>query len=457
MKRLKVLRIFITGIGILAIFSGCKKFLDVKSDKQLVVPNTLVDIQGLLDDANLMNIRTSPSFGEASSDDFFLPSENYKSLITRGQEAYTWQPTPYRFQNDWSLAYTAVFNCNLSLELLEKIDRTSSNSAAWDNVKGSALFFRAYYFLMLTNQFGLAYDEQSSKTDLGIALRLNSDFNIPSIRSSVSDCYSRIIEDASQALRLLPDYPQHVMRPSKVATAALLSRCFLYMRKYDLAMKYTIEALALNNKLMDFNGDADLLALTSAVPVKKFNKETIWYAELSSNFGVNTVSRSRIDSNLYSSYSANDLRKVAFFKSAAPYQQFKGNYTANATVYFSGLATDELYLTSAECKAWLNDLPGAMDDLNKLLKSRWKSTTIYSPIVASDKQDALSKIRLERRKELLMRGLRFADIKRYNKEGANIILRRIIDGKVYSLPPGSRYYALPLPTDVIELSGMTQN
>jgi tetratricopeptide (TPR) repeat protein len=444
-------------LTLLATAAGCKKFLDVKSDAKLVVPKTLSDIQGLLDDGNLMNIGKSPSFGEASSDDFFLPLETYRALITRGQEAYTWKATPYRYPNDWSAAYSAVYNTNLSLELLEKIDRTNANAIGWDNAMGSARFFRAYYYLMLTSQFGLAYGINSAEQDLGIALRLNSDFNLPSLRTTVSECYKQVIMDANAAYESLPTYPLHVMRPSKGAAAALLSRCYLYMHDYEKALEYANKALAINNKLMDFNADADLLALSNAVPIKKFNKETIWYAELSSNFGVNTVSRARIDTALYSSYSANDLRKTAFFKSAAPYQQFKGNYTGNATVYFSGLATDELYLTSAECKAWLNNLTGAMDDLNYLLKSRWKNSAVYTPISASTKADALKKIRYERRKELLMRGLRFADIKRYNQEGEKITLKRIIEKEEFTLLPESRYYALPIPTDVIQLSGMVQN
>jgi len=456
-KQIYASLIVLLGIYAVCTIAGCKKYLDIKSDAKLVIPSTISDVQGLLDDANLMNLRTTPSFGEASSDDLFLPQAGYNAIGITGQEAYTWRPTPYRIGNDWNIGYLAIYNCNLSLELLSKIERTQNNASAWDNAKGSALFFRAYYYLMLTSQFGLAYDDISSTSDLGIAIRENSDFNIPSFRSTVKECYQKVIEDCSTALNLLPDYPQHVMRPSKGASAALLSRCYLYMRKYDQALKYTSVALGYNSKLMDFNGDVDLLALNSAAPIKKFNKETIWYSEMFSSFGITAPSRNRIDSNLYASYNTNDLRKIAFFRAAAPYQQFKGNYSGNASIYFTGFATDELYLTSAECRAQLNDLTGAMSDLNTLIKTRWRSTSPYIAFTAVDKSDALSKIRDERRKELLMRGLRFGDIKRYNKEGANIVLKRVVDGKTFTLLPDSRYYALPLPTDLIELTGMPQN
>jgi hypothetical protein len=49
------------------------------------------------------------------------------------------------------------------------------------------------------------------------------------------------------------------------------------------------------------------------------------------------------------------------------------------------------------------------------------------------------------------------DIKRLNKENANIVLVRKIEGQAYTLQPNANYYALPLPADVIKASGIPQN
>jgi len=436
---------------------GCKKYLEAKSDAKLVVPVSVSDAQGLMDDAVNMNLRTSPSYGEASSDDIFLPPASYQAVGNQAQDVYRWIPTAYNYLNDWSLGYLAIYNSNLCLEILDKIERNSSNNTEWDHAKGSAHFFRAYYFLMLTGQYGLAYDENTASKDLGISLRLQSNFNIPSYRATVTECYEQVINDATIGLQLLPDYSAHQMRPSKAASTALLARCYLYMRKYDQALQYAKQALALNNKLMNYNADTDLNSLSSNTPFKKFNKETIWYAELSGGFGIQSLLRARMDTTLYASYAANDLRKIAYFRAAAPYQQFKGNYTANVNANFSGLATDELYLISAECKAWLNDVEGGMADLNTLLKTRFRNTVPYVPLSADNRKDALITIRKERRKELVLRGLRFYDIKRYNKEGANLDLTRVAAGQTYSIKANSNYYALPLPTDIIQLTNMPQN
>ena len=96
-------------------------------------------------------------------------------------------------------------------------------------------------------------------------------------------------------------------------------------------------------------------------------------------------------------------------------------------------------------------------DLNTLLKTRWKKSVLFQPVIASNRSEALAKIRHERRKELIMRGLRFYDLKRYNKEGLGLSLVRMNEGKTVTLLPNSPFYALPLPTDIIELTGMPQN
>jgi hypothetical protein len=56
-----------------------------------------------------------------------------------------------------------------------------------------------------------------------------------------------------------------------------------------------------------------------------------------------------------------------------------------------------------------------------------------------------------------MRGLRWSDIKRLNKENYQITPERKIGSNTYLLPPNSSRYALPLPDDIIRLTGMQQN
>ncbi len=441
---------------LLLLNTGCKKFLDVRPDDQVTVPETLEQLQALLDNSDKMNLNLTPIFGEASTDDYYLMDANYNA--TEFREIYNWQLKEYTFGNDWSEAYEVVYVANFVLEGLQKIESTNKNSQQWSNAKGSALFHRSHNFLNMLWVYAKAYDQSSATTDLGIALRLASDFNIPSVRSTVKDGYERVLHDAKEAAALLPDLPVHVMQPSKAAAFGLLARAYQSMRMYDSALVYADKALAIKSAVMNFNNDADIPGgVDASIPFNRFNKETIFYCEMGTTFGINGMYQALIDTVLLSWYNSNDLRKKAFYTGSGNSYSFKGSYTGNTDLYFTGITTAELIYVKAECMARRGQWNEAMTVLNDLLQTRWDETVPYSSLTASSASEALQMIMTERRKELYMRGLRFIDIKRLNKEAANIILQRKIAGQTYSLQPNANYYALPLPIDIIQLTGMPQN
>jgi hypothetical protein len=133
---------------------------------------------------------------------------------------------------------------------------------------------------------------------------------------------------------------------------------------------------------------------------------------------------------------------------------FKGSYTG-LNQAFTGLATDETYLIRAECRAQAGNITGALEDINTLKLNRYKGA--FVPFTASTKEQALSIILSERRKELPCRGVRWTDIRRLNLEGANIKPARIINNQYYELPVNSSLYALPLPPDAVALGNYQQN
>lgn len=433
---------------------SCKKYLDEKSNDNLIVPSTIRDFQALLDDEASMNMQRTPSFAESSADDYYLPEEIYNQLKLEDRNAYIWSNYNYNFPNDWSVTYAPVFNSNYVLDQLTKIQRTSGNELQWDQVKGSALFFRAYYFMNLLWTFSKAYDEQTSGTDLGIALRLGSDFNVPSSRATVKECYNKVLTDAKEAVSLLPNTPQHVMRPSKAAAYGLLARTYLSMRMYESALIYSNLYLSIKSELLDYN-NASQVSINSSIPFQPYNIEIAFFATLSTSHTNILPLAARIDRSLYDSYQENDIRKSCFFANNAGWQ-FKGSYAADPFELFSGIATNEMFLVRAECYARMGNKDAALQDLNALLVKRWRSGT-FAPVTAVSNEEALNIILAERRKELLMHGLRWIDIKRLNKEGLNIVPSRILKGQAYSLAVDDNRYALPLPADIIRLTGMPQN
>ena len=224
------------------------------------------------------------------------------------------------------------------------------------------------------------------------------------------------------------------------------------MRKYDQVLLYADSSLKLYSTLLDYN----TINTAANKPFPEFIPEIIYYAYTNNNYYYMPI-QEKVDSSLYRSYNDNDLRKHAFFKANNDGSHaFKGSYHSSGSGLFFGLAVDEVYLMRAEAYARQGKVSEAMDDLNTLLAKRWKDG-MFTPFTAAGKEEALQLILKERRKELLLRGLRWTDIKRLNKEGANITLTRVLNGQTYTLQPNDSRYALPIPEDVIEISGMTQN
>jgi hypothetical protein len=438
--------------------SSCKKaFLDKKPATNLNVPSTLSDLQLFLDNRDIYR---SPALGEDCSDDYYMTYDQWTTqFFPYTANAYVWAKDIFAGQGniaDWNTPYTKVLYANIALEQLNNIKRNATNGSNYDNIKGAALLMRAWAFFDLSQVFSLPYDNNTASSDLGIPLRLTADINAPSTRATVKATYEQIFSDVNQARSLLtnPTSLINQNRPSRAAVYGFLSRIYLTMRNYPQAGLYADSALQLQHKLINYN----LVDSTTSVPFGLTNDETIYqnfivdsapliYIEFSEEYSIDTL--------LYQSYEKNDLRKVIYFEKNGIYINKKDGYSGGS-VFSNGITSDELYLTRAECFARANNSNKALDDLNALLVNRWKTGT-YVPVTNLQGTNLLNMILMERRKELVMRALRWNDIRRLNKEGYNIVLTRSLNDKTYILPPNDPRYALPIPPDVISHSSIPQN
>ncbi|HKG06001.1 MAG TPA: RagB/SusD family nutrient uptake outer membrane protein, partial [Pedobacter sp.] len=160
--------------------------------------------------------------------------------------------------------------------------------------------------------------------------------------------------------------------------------------------------------------------------------------------------------HVYELYDVDDLRKSLFFWDLPDGRHsFKGTYEGNG-IPFSGIATDEIYLIRAECNARLGNIDDSMKDINTLLVNRYATGT-HVDVSAATSEDALNIVLLERRKELLFRGQRWNDLKRFNRDGMNIEIVRTINGVHYKLLPNDIRYVMPIPKYVIDASDLKTN
>lgn len=427
---------------------GCRKFLDQKSDKTLVVPASLQDLQAILDNTYAMNV-TYPFTPELSADNYYITTDTWQSRSITERNAYIWSDDLFNDQdrNDWSMPYNVVYNSNVVLGALKKESFNNAPPAGKANIAGQAHFFRAFAFYNLLQVFAKPYDPDSAAHDWGIALRLDPDLNKPTQRASVEASYAQVLSDLQMAAGELSAVPQVKTRPSKPAAYALLARVFLSMSRYGEALTYADSALGYAATLLDYNA----LNPAATRPFSLFNAEVIFHSTMVS---VGTlISLSKVDTTLYASYEANDLRRSLFYNAAS---LFKGSYEGTSRM-FIGMATDELYLIKAECLARAGRVPEAMNTLNGLLVKRWKTGT-FIPLEATSETEALQKILAERRKELVFRNQRWTDLRRLNKDPRfAVTLTRIINSQEYHLYPNDRRYVLPLPAAIVQATGVPQN
>lgn len=432
---------------------GCDSFLEEKPDARLATASTLKDLQALLDYHG--GVVNDPNVGEISSDDYYVTDEAWSGISSDyHRRVYIWEKDNVFAPrvNDWTYYSIAIYYSNAVIEGLQKITRTSLNASEYDNIKGQALFFRGKNVLRAAYIWCLAYDEATASSDLGLPLRQNTDFNEASVRSSVQDAYDQVIADLKAAIPLLPMKSISYIRASKPGAYAALARAYLSMRMYKEAGLYADSCLQLFDTLIDYNS---VKGSKATYPFVELNPEVISVSSAAID-QIISLSRAKIVTDVYDSFSKNDLRKELFFtENADGSHGFVGHYSGRDGM-FTGLATDEMYLIRAECSVREGKVKAGMDDLNKLLLTRFESGT-FKPYVTTDGPEALKLILQERRKQLLFRGLRWMDLKRLNKEGANITLTRVVHGKTYTLPPNDLRWALPIPDDVIAISGMKQN
>lgn len=452
-------KIFIA-TSVILLFGACKKFLSERESSFVTNISTLQDMQQLMDATNIINYEGYSPLMEIVTDDFFIGKAGYDRLDDFHQSIYLWKPEYYYLTNgdvnlNWTSPYKIIAISNSILDELPNVRNEMGLSR--NTIKGSALFHRAFAYLNLALIYCQTYDEKTAAQELGLPLRLTPDINEKTKRATLEETYTAIEKDLLESVELLPDFSEVQTRPNKVSAHAVISRLYLFMGKYEKALYHANFALSINNFLIDYNE----INQTSSVPFQRFNNESLFYAFVTS--GILLPSREcYVDTLLYNSYHEDDLRKLLFFRSENNgYHSFKGSYTGNSNGVGSliGPTVSELYLIRSECHARLGQATQALDALNHLLSNRYKRGK-FKPLLNSNTQEVLSIVLLERRKELIFRGMRWADLKRLNRDAkfAKTLIRKVPGyEEVHELPPNDLRYVFLIPQRVIEMTGIEQN
>ena len=127
------------------------------------------------------------------------------------------------------------------------------------------------------------------------------------------------------------------------------------------------------------------------------------------------------------------------------------NYDQSYIGTFIGLTTSEILLIRSEAAARIGKSAIALAGINLLRQHRFAPENYQE--VQWGNAILLQEILKERRKELVFRGRRWADVKRLNQEAATQrTLTRTVEGQSYQLAPGSLKFAALIPQLVTQLN-----
>lgn len=433
-------------------------FLNVKPNSTILTPSTLEDVQKLLNN----NINLCSGLAVMSSDEYIVSQEDWNVAPAIERNAYVWAKDLYegtRGVLDWDRPFRAVFYANNALAVLQELEPSEAGQVIYDDLKGQALFKRAFASYELIRNFCKSYDEVSAETDLGIPIRKEPAIDRLAQRSSLADSYRFVLDDLKLAVQLLgPRLDSDLFRPNNAAAHALLARIYLDMGRYAEAELHADSTLLLYDRLIDYN----TVSTTSETPFPDTHEELLFNAATVGLYRFTTSGAFargyRVAQDLIDSYSAHDLRPQLYFLGANDEGYvMKRGYYGTGLYPFTGLAVDEVYLIKAECLARSGKEEQAVESLLSLLAKRYVSGKTPSADEVVEGKTVLQTVLEERRKELVWRGLRWHDIKRYNRDGHNITLTRTLGGQTYTLPANDPRFVFPIPDDEIEYSGITQN
>ncbi|MDN5217340.1 RagB/SusD family nutrient uptake outer membrane protein [Fulvivirgaceae bacterium BMA12] len=315
----------------------------------------------------------------------------------------------------WGQAYKIIFNANSVLEGLKNSTQVSEELSL--QLEGEAKFLRAFCHFYLVNLYG----------DVPVATTTVYQENTKASKMSVNQVYEQIIIDLKDARALLgEDYPSvEKVRPNKAVATAMLSRAYLFTEDWSNAEFEASQLLdgtySLSTDLTNVflaNSDEAIWQLRPAGSFQNTNEGLAFILTTPPQSSVGGVA---LSSRLLDAFEVGDQRRVNWINSFTNesdtwYYPFKYKVRSQeeVTEYSMVLRLAEQYLIRAEARAQMDNISGAIADLNVI-----RNRAGLPDIISGDKVSVLRDIEQERQVELFTEwGHRWLDLKRTGRADA---------------------------------------
>ncbi len=150
---------------------------------------------------------------------------------------YRWVPDNPYFTSRWNDSYSGIFRANILLEKLPDIEMDATTKS---NFAAEAKFLRGLYYFTLIISYGDVplVTEILTREEYGQLARTNQDI-----------VYAQVEQDLQEAIAVLPvsySDPSEIGRATKGAALGLLSRVYLYQKKWSESAKASEDVMGLN-------------------------------------------------------------------------------------------------------------------------------------------------------------------------------------------------------------------
>jgi len=348
---------------------------------------------------------------------------------------FHWQDHPFKQLDGaaidditWRRCYAHIAAVNAIIYKAEDLRGKDPNESLLNKVEGEAYFLRAGYYFLLVNIYGQPYAKATAAIDSGVPLKITETVEDKYFsRTPIGPVYDQIVSDLKTSVKLLDGIQQpSIYRANQTAAYIMLSRVYLYMEKYDLAIEASNLALA--------NGTYSILDLNNYVAgtdfTSKSSPETVFsqggYSinliqvdDKTGNYFTNMTHSYKVSTELLSKFDSTDLRPNVFFKpSTVNLVLQSAKQIVTSTTQVQNLISDnfliripEVYLNKAEAQAMLGQDNNAKETIQLLRAKRFKTTDL-TPISETG-ASLVNFVRDERRRELCFEGQRWFDLRRY--------------------------------------------
>lgn len=482
-------------IGILFFASSCNEFLDE-------APDNRVNLDDLDNAAQLLT--NAYSEGSYAFTDWMSDNSAYTRGVTirpSQEDLYMWeevqagpteQDSPIYF---WFTTYNAIAHANEVLAALDQLPAETEEEINRRNaIESEALLTRAYGHFMLVNIFGKHYNEETAEEDLGIPYveTPETTFIAEYERKTVQEVYDLVERDMLRGIELSNDSffensgKYHFNRNAALAFA---SRFYLFKGDFRECREYCDELLGSNPEsfIRDMTSSEFQTASASIEGYPQLYSSPDLQSNLLLMRKISLVQRTdfghgftrALYNDLFAAnpYGTTDAREnPAFVKGdngllPVRYQSlFQRNSLSsnvgtpyNITIAFRG---EEVLLNRMEANIYLNNASRVLEDLQILVERRYAGDPVVTmqglrsfygvgnnPNV-NDRVILLEYIiNFERRREFMIQGMRWFDIKRFELP----VTHDLLDGSTIELEEDDLRKVLQIPQSAIDVGGLEPN